>query len=204
MQHNRAWLTSSLYLKDMRRSRLPFVPFLLGLAACAATGASKPIESLDEVTGVTVGSLQKPIEFVQSGVLSLNKHASFAYIGPVEWDRMGSISYGLWLHVAPGNDRPVAAIGAAGAVELMLDDETIVLATTTAPKLGQEPYAPAVPWGQTAIFGVTVPQLRRLGQSKQLRLRFRGADGAPVDFLPVAAAAADFAAFVQARGLTGD
>jgi hypothetical protein len=188
----------------MRLRHLIFAPILLGLAACAATGASKPVERLDEDTGVTVGSLQKPIEFVQIGVLALNKHASFAYLGPVEWDRMGAISYGLWLHVAPGNDRPVAEIVTPGTVDLLLDGQPLVLATMPAPKLGQEPYTPAVPWGQTAVFGVTVPQLRQLAQAKQLILRFRGVDGTPVDFLPSAATTADFASFLQAQGITGD
>ncbi len=188
----------------MRLYRLPLLPMFLSLAACAATGASQPIERLDEGTGVTVASLQKPIEFVESGVLALNKHASFAYLGPVEWDRMGAISHGLWLHVAPGNDAQVAAIGAPGAVDLQIDGESLTLATIEAPKLGREPYATVVPWGQTAMFGVTVPQLRRLAGAKELRLRFRGSDGASVDFQTGAGAAADIAAFLQARGLTGD
>ncbi len=191
-------------LAAMRMRLLSLLPILLGLAACAATGASQPIERLDEDTGVTVASLQKPIEFVESGVLALNKHASFAYLGPVEWDRMGAISYGLWLHVAPGNDTPVSEIAAPGAVVLQLDGESVPLATMPAPKLGREPYSPLVSWGQTAMFGVTVPQLRRLAQGKQLSLRFRGNDGASVEFLSTTSATADFAAFVQSRGLTAD
>ncbi len=194
----------SAILKGMRPYRLTLLPVLLSLAACAATGASQPVERLDEGTGVTVASLQKPIEFVESGVLALNKHASFAYLGPVEWDRMGTISYGLWLHVAPGNDAQVAAIGAPGAVDLQVDGESLTLATIEAPKLGREPYATVVPWGQTAVFGVTVPQLRRLAGAKELRLRFRGSDGAAVDFMTGAGAATDIGAFLQARGLTGD
>jgi hypothetical protein len=188
----------------MRWYRFPFALILAVLAACAATGASQPVERLDEDTGITVAALRRPIEFVEVGVLSLNKHASFAYLGPVEWDRMGAITYGLWLHVAPGNDRPVAEIGASGAVGLVLDDQTIVLQASSAPKLGHEPYAPEVPWGQTGFFGVTVPQLRELARGKDLKLRLRGADGTPVDFMATAPAAADFAAFVQSRGITGD
>ena len=29
---------------------------------------------------------------------------SFAYLGPVEWDNMGDVRYGLWVHLVPGND----------------------------------------------------------------------------------------------------
>jgi hypothetical protein len=180
------------------------VPILLVLAACAGTGSSQPFERLDEDTGVTVGSLQKPVEFVENGVVALNKHASFAYLGPVEWDRMGAISYALWLHIAPGNDTQVAEIGAPGAVALLLDGQSMVLTPMQPQKLGREPYEAVVPWGQTAYFAVTVAQLRELAHGTQLRLRLRGLDGAPVDFLASRAAPADFAAFVQARGLTGD
>jgi len=174
------------------------------LAACASTAAHQPFERLDESTGMTVSGLSAPLEFVESGLLSINKHASFAYLGPVEWDRMGDISYGLWLHIAPGNDRQVAAIDAPSSVSLVLDDGELVLEGMSAPKLGKEAYAALVPWGQAAYFKASPPMLRRIAASGQLLVRCRGADGATVEFKPDQATKPVLMAFLQARGITGD
>jgi hypothetical protein len=174
------------------------------LAACASTAANRPFERLDEETGMTVSGLAKPLEFVESGLVSINKHVSFAYLGPIEWDRMGDISYGLWLHIAPGNDRQVAAIDAPSAVSLALDGGELVLETMPAPKLGKETYAPLVPWGQTVYFKASPTTLRQIATSGQLLIRCRGVDGATVEFKPDQGANQVFMAFIQARGITAD
>ncbi len=174
------------------------------LAACASPSSHQPFERLDEQTGMTVSALAEPLEFVESGLLSVNKHASFAYLGPVEWDRMGELSYGLWMHIAPGNDRQVAAIDAASAVSLELDDGDLVLDAMPAPKLGKDAYAALVPWGQTVYFKATPAMLRRIAASGQLLIRCQGADGAIVEFKPDQSPKPVFATFVQARGITGD
>jgi hypothetical protein len=174
------------------------------LGACASTTAHQPFERLDEDTGMTVSGLNAPLEFVESGLLSVNKHASFAYLGPVEWDRMGALSYGLWLHIAPGNDRQVADIDSPSAVVLELDDGDLVLQTASPPKLGKEAYTPLVPWGQTAYFQATPSLLRRIAASNQLLVRCRGADGAALEFKPDQNSKQVLTTFLQARGLTGD
>ena len=55
---------------------------------------------------MTVGSLKEPIEMRaecdKSRQSRSAKRLSFAYLGPVEWDGAASISYGLWVHIAPG------------------------------------------------------------------------------------------------------
>src|ERR1700719_1010215 len=117
------------------------------LAACAST---KPAEVLDERTGTTVGALQDPIEFVeaaQNAALAGGKRTSFAYLGPLEWDRSGDITYGLWLHVAPGNDKPVGDIRSEGSVRLNLDDGSVVLAPIDASIVGGGPYLPVADLG---------------------------------------------------------
>src|ERR1700687_4048576 len=95
------------------------------LAGCAS---DHPAEVLDERTGTTVGALQDPIEFVETAQNAASvggKRTSFAYLGPLEWDRSGDISYGLWLHVAPGDDKPVGDIRSEGSVRLKLDDGSV-------------------------------------------------------------------------------
>src|ERR1700719_839581 len=117
------------------------------LAGCTSI---KSAEVLDERTGTTVGALQDPIEFVeaaQNAALSGGKKTSFAYLGPLEWDRSGEITYGLWLHVAPGNDKPVGDIRSEGSVRLNLDDGSVVLAPIDASIVGGGPYLPVADLG---------------------------------------------------------
>src|SRR5277367_2808213 len=109
--------------------RAQWVPvfMLLGLmAGCASSPSTKPVEYLDDRTAMTVGALKEPIELVPSlprvGVFQFGKRPSFAYLGPIEWDRSGSLVYGLWVHIAPRNERPMADIRSPAAHTQVLDD----------------------------------------------------------------------------------
>jgi hypothetical protein len=177
------------------------------LVGCAGQSSIKPAEVLDERTGVTVGALQKPIELVESSqnsALANGKRTSFAYLGPIEWDRMGEITYGLWIHVAPGNDAQVGDIRAHGAVTLSLDDGPLVLSPMDPPKAGHGPYQPIASWGQTGYFKLTVEMLKRMAASEKLALDFRAVDDSTVNFLPSHETRTTLTQFVHARGVTDD
>jgi len=152
------------------------------LSACANQAARPPVELLDARTGMTVAALPQPIEFVEHGLMESGKRTSFAYLGPVEWDRMGDYRDGLWMHVAPGTDKQVGDIRTPGAVTLILDDGPLVLSTMDAPALGKEPYTPLVSWGQTGYFSMTRESLERLANSSRVVLRLHGTDDTDVDF----------------------
>jgi hypothetical protein len=176
-----------------------------GLLAGCASG--KPAEVLDERTGTTVGALQDPIEFVETAhnaALVGGKRTSFAYLGPLEWDRSGEISYGLWLHVAPGNDKPVGDIRSEGSVRMNLDDGSVVLSPLDASIAGVGPYRPIAAWGQTAYFQLDVAMLKRMAASQKLDLNFRAPDESLVEFLPSHDTRTTLTQFLHARGITGD
>jgi hypothetical protein len=180
--------------------------FLSLLAGCAGQSQIKPAEVLDEKSGMTVGALQEPIEFVESArsPSQVNgRRTSFAYLGPIEWDMMGQITYGIWIHVAPGNDTQVSDIHAPGAVKLILDDGAVVLSLMDPPKLGHGPYQPIASWGQTAYFAVDAPTLKRMAASSKLTLDFRTGDGT-IDFPPSHETRETLTQFVRARGITDD
>jgi hypothetical protein len=190
--------------------RLPLIPVIIMgglLAACASQSAIKPAEVLDERTGMTVGALQAPVEFVESaqnlGVAG-GRRLSFAYLGPVEWDRSGDITYALWIHVAPGNDKPVGDIRAHGALTLLLDDGPLVLVASDAPAPGSGPYQPIASWGQTSYFAVDVESLKRMAASHKLDLGFRGENQSTVEFTPTHDTRLTLTQFLQARGITAD
>lgn len=174
-------------------------------AACASPSSIKPAEVLDERTGMTVGSLEKPIELDQGaaqtgGSGGADRRASFAYLGPVEWDNMGSVSYGLWVHVAPGSDWKFDDITTPGAVTLSLDDGSAALTVMDAPKLAHGPYQPVASWGQTVYFDTDVPTLKRMSSSAKIELDVKTADGASVHFAAGTDARETLLRYLHARG----
>jgi hypothetical protein len=198
----------------MRHLWIPCGLVLLLLSACESQSSVKPVEYLDERTAMTVGSLKKPIELVpglnQQGsglhVLGslLGKKVSFAYLGPVEWDRSGALAYGLWIHIAPGNDRPIADIRSPKALTLILDGGTRVLTPIDAPQLGRGAYQAVASWGQTAYFELTVEMLRQMAASKTLELNVRAADDSIVNFAASGDTREPLSAYLHARGITDD
>jgi hypothetical protein len=152
-----------------------------GLAAgCTAGSSIKPAEALDERTGMTVGSLEKPIELLQGPqqvLTTFERRPSFAYLGPIEWDNMGAITYGLWVHLAPGNDWRFEDIKANGGAVLALDDGPVALSVMdTPPRLAHGPYQAVASWGQTAYFNLDLALLRRMAASDKIELDFKAGD----------------------------
>ena len=187
--------------------RIPLILLVGLMAGCAGGSPTKPVEVLDERTAVTFGALKQPIELLpsaQDAVLILRKRATFAYLGPVEWNRSGALSYGLWIHIAPGDDRQLGDIHASAGAVLILDDGPLGLSLMEAPKLGREPYQPVASWGQTAYFGLDVATLRRMAASSKLELDVRAVDGSTVSFSPSVDTRAVLKQYMQNRAITGD
>jgi hypothetical protein len=195
----------------MRPLWIPGCLILVLLSACASQSSNKAVEYLDDRTAMTIGSLKEPIELVpslhQSGlrvISSLTKKISFAYLGPVEWDRSGAIVYGLWIHIAPGNDRLVADIRSPAALTLILDGGTRVLNPIDAPQLGRGAYQPVASWGQTAYFELTVEMLRQMAASEKLELNVRAADDSIVNFIATRDTRETLTDYLHSRGITDD
>jgi hypothetical protein len=171
------------------------------LSGCGSEGSIKPAESLDERTGMTVGSLEKPLELVQNAqsAMTPEPHVSFAYLGPVEWDNMGAITYGLWVHLVPANDWQFDDIKAPGTVVLALDDGARPLKLAQPPAATRGPYRPVASWGQTAYFELDLDTLRRMASSGHIELVFK-ASGTPVHFAAAPDAHDTLTRFLHARG----
>jgi hypothetical protein len=185
--------------------------FIVLMTGCASQSSIKPVEYLDDRTAMTVGSLKEPIELVpslrQGGlhvITNLTKRLSFAYIGPVEWDRSGSIVYGLWVHIAPGTDRPIADIRSDAALTVVLDNGTRVLTPIDAPQLGRGAYQPVASWGQTAYFELTVEMLKQMAASEKFELNVRAADDSVVNFVASGDTRATLTDYMHSRGITDD
>ncbi len=191
----------------MRLRPIPAVLLAGLLSGCAAQPSIKPVESLDERTGMTVTSLEDSIELLPSAqfvALAGGKGTTFAYMGPVEWNRSGEFSYGLWVHIAPGSGVQPGDIHAAEALTLILDDGPLTLSLIETPILGRDPYKQVASWGQTAYFDLTVATLRRMAASRKLELDVRAADRSIIAFTAATDMRAALSEYVQSRGLTGD
>jgi hypothetical protein len=192
----------------MRARWVPVVLLLATVAGCASQSSTKPVEYLDPRTAMTVASLKQPIELLpivgSAGIAIFGKRTSFAYLGPVEWDRSGSYAYGLWIHIAPGNDRSMADIRAPASLTLVLDGGPQVLRPIDAPPLGQGAYQPVASWGQTGYFELTVQLLKLMAASQKLQLDVRAADGAIVSFVPSGDTRPALSDYLRARGITDD
>lgn len=174
---------------------------LILMSGCANQSAIKPAEVLDERTGMTVGALHTPIELLQSPQnMPPGQRISFAYLGPVEWDNMGDLRYGLWVHLAPGNDWRFDSILKPGAVSLTLDDGPTVLSVIEPPALAHAPYRPEASWGQTAYFDVTVPMLKRMAASQKIELDFKANRESLVRFTAASSARDSLVRYLHARG----
>jgi hypothetical protein len=172
----------------MRISLFQVALLLILVAGCTirptAPSTARGVEVLDERTGMTLATLKDPIELLPNvgAAATFGKRTSFAYLGPVEWNRMGTISYGLWVHIAPGADKQAGDIHAPGAVTLILDDGSIILSPITAPGFGRDAYPAVVSWGQTAYFDLTVEMLRRMAASRKIAFDVRAQDDAVINF----------------------
>ena len=188
----------------MSRPAVPALFIAWLLAGCTGLQVQQPVELLDDRTGITVAALARAVELTPHDLIPVGRRPAFAYLGPVEWNRMGSFTQGLWLHLAPGQDQPLADLHNEATLELTLDDGPLGLHPATPPALGREPYQPAVPWGQTGYFSLTVHDLRRLAASSRLTLRCNAADGSRLTFTNSADPRPALQAYLQSRRLTGD
>jgi hypothetical protein len=188
----------------MSRHRIVPAGALFVLCGCASGPPQKPVEMLDEHTGMTVAALQAPVELSQREILIPGTRPSVAYLGPVEWDQMGSITHGLWVQVAPARDEVLADIRLPGELAVILDDGALELQPMAAPAPGSEPYRRVAPWGQTGYFSLSVHDLKRLAASSRLALRCQADNGSSVLFTAFGDTRTALTKYVESRQITGD
>jgi len=178
------------------------------LAACASSRPVKSVEMLDERTGMTIGAMPRPMAFVETGiddVLQPDKQPSILYIGPVQWDRSGTLTYLLWIQVAPGvGGHRLDDLRTGGAVTLQLDGGTVSLSALEQPVYAGSPYQSIDPVGQTAYFSIDASLVKRMAASRRIALNVRAADLSMVDFSPMQETRSPLKQFVTDRGIALD
>lgn len=193
------------YRTLLHRFSLPLALSCCCLASCASDPSVPSVELFDERTALTMVAMPQPLAFAEAGiedVLVPDKQPTLVYVGPVEWDRSGVLTYALWMQVAPGvGGQRMDDILAHGAVRMTLDDGAVELSAKKQPVLGNSPYVPIPPVGQTAFFPIDLALLQRMAASKHLALTLRTADLNTADFLPLQATPETLQQFMADRGI---
>jgi hypothetical protein len=154
------------------------------LTACAATPDNEVREHLDERTGVTVTRMKQALQFY-SPIPELGLQATrFAYLGPLEVNRMGARTTYLWLSVLPGSSseaQQAAGAGSPAKLALVVDGERFEpeIAATSADQidLGKRAYPRPAEWAHEGYWTTSPELLARLGTVSNLTLEIDSGDG---------------------------
>jgi hypothetical protein len=154
------------------------------LAACATVPDTQVREQLDEHTGVTMTRMAQALEFYSPRPERGLQATSFAYLGPLEVNRMGNRSTYLWLSVLPGTDvqgREAGALGAPQQLRLIIDNEPfeVAIAATAGQEinLGARAYRRPASWAHEAYLSAPPELLARLAAASSLLLEIDVGDG---------------------------
>ena len=154
------------------------------LTACAAAPDNEVREQLDERTGVTVTRMKEALQFY-SPIPELGLQATrFAYLGPLEVNRMGARTTYLWLSVLPGSNsegQEEAVVRAPAKLALVVDGERFEpeIAATSADQidLGKRAYSRPADWAHEGYWSTSPELLARLGTASSLTLEIDSGDG---------------------------
>ncbi len=149
-----------------------FLVVLIGvtLASCAR----QPIEhSRLDSSGLTVVTLGEAVLLAHAVPRVAAGARDYAYIGPVEINRMGLREFYLWISLASTIDREYLGLTPVDATELVLivDDEAMefsigILNTD----LDVAPYASSAPVYATLEVSTTLDQIRRIAAAETVEL----------------------------------
>jgi len=159
---------------------------LAALCACATTRPQPSLsERLDERTGITVTTLDRPLEFFCPLAEKGLDAASFADVGLAELNRMGTRSYYLWISVLwgrtdlNGTDSPRLE-----AVALDLGDDSVAFdaGSRVAPPSRVKLYTSPADWSEELTFALTVDQVRSIAHAPLPALAISTESGARYRF----------------------
>lgn len=157
------------------------VAALMALAACATTEpAVRLAERLDESTGVTLTTLDRPLEFFCPLPEKGLEAASFADLGLAEANRMGTRSYYLWFSLLWGRigaDRMELPKFTTLIVDLGSGQLSFRAADRAAPPVRMRLYAKAADWSEEFAFALTTDQVRAIAHSTMPTLRVETESG---------------------------
>ena len=101
----------------------------------------------------------------------------FAYIGPVEINRMGHRDYYFWIGLASTVDRELVGLAPANAVALALvvDDEPMIMPLSEwDTSLDIPPYKSSLPVYETLMASTSLDQIHRIAEAESIEIHMIG------------------------------
>lgn len=154
------------------------------LAACAAGPDNEVREQLDERTGVTVTRMKDALQFYSPRPELGLQATGFAYLGPLEVNRMGTRNTYLWLSVLLGSASEGSDPGDAqtpARLLLLVDGERFELQVAASSgkqiDLGTRAYPRPADWAREAYWSASPELLARLANVGTLLLEIDSGDG---------------------------
>jgi hypothetical protein len=163
-------------MKHRIAGRILATALSMALAACATTASDvRLIERLDEHTGITVTTLNRPLEFFAPQPEQGLDAASFADLGLAETNRMGARAYYLWASVLWGRtDLTRLQSPELATMTVEIDDASLTFEVTKRvdPPARVTLYAPPADWSEQIVFPLTPGEVRAIAHAQTLALMF--------------------------------
>ncbi|MFW2405545.1 MAG: hypothetical protein ACN4GT_12320 [Gammaproteobacteria bacterium] len=144
------------------------------LTACATT--SDPLESnLDKRSGLTVANLQQVIVLAHPVPGRTTAARDYAYLGPIEINRMGQREHYLWVGMASTLDRKFFSDGrpTPTTLQLLLDGSPMTLPLTAwDDDMTTAPYTVSAPVQAQLRARVSLDQLEHIAKADSVEVRF--------------------------------
>lgn len=140
-------------------------------------GCTTPTSSVSRLdsSGLTVVTLTDAVEFVRPVRTLASGARDYAYVGPIQINRMGDRQYYLWIALASTVDRDLIGLAPMDAVELLLvvDGSPMMLPLTEwDTNLDIPPYDPAAPIYRTLAAHTSLDQIRRIAKADSVEIQF--------------------------------
>ncbi len=143
---------------------------VLAISACTT---QTPVTSRLDSSGLTVVALNDAIVLARSARQLTVAARDYAYVGPVEINRMGQREHYLWLGLASTVDREFADLPPVGAESLaiLVDGQPMMLPLTDwITELDRSPYETAVPLYATLSARTSHDQIQRIAAAKSIEV----------------------------------
>lgn len=165
-----------------RQKALCMLVFVTLVSACSVSESL--VSRLDEATGVTVVSMEVPIVLARPTRLAVAAR-DYAYLGPVEINRMGRREYFLWVGLASTVDRPRVSEPPPRAMTLALVVDglpMIVPLTDWNPDLEAPPYDGTTPVYASLAGRASFDQIMRIAAAESVVVHIITDSGGSLDY----------------------
>lgn len=165
-------------MKETRRALAVCIVMaqVFGVGCASLPGDSSLRERIDESTGATVMTLDRPMAFFREQPMLAANGRDFVYIGPVEVNRSGRREYMLWAAYCSTIDRGRAGdFGVPERAWLMVDGVPLELDVADQPasrraRYDDWLYEPPAAGGERIQYRVTRAQLEVIAKAQNLSL----------------------------------